>query len=133
MYELTLIKEIFATVIHPEGGFTDPRESRHVVFVCGSLMDPDFLKDVVGRAPAVCPAVAPEYGRGWGEADGKKMHFMRPESGGVLPGMAILGLDDAELARLEAFEQCPALRRRADLTIRIGDISVPAHTYLQKE
>lgn len=132
-YQVTLIRDIFATVIHAEGAPEDPRTSARVVFVCGSLMDPDIAAHVVGRRVAMAPALAVGFSRGYGDVDGKPMHFMRREPGAVLPGMALLGLTDEELGKLEKFEQCPAVRQRADLELRIGDAVIKAHTYLQKE
>ena len=133
MFEITSIKDIFAVVIHPEGGFADPRECDCAVFVCGALMSPDFTAGVIGRAPAVCPALAPGFARGYGMVDDKQIHFMRREPGGMLPGMAILGLSEDELEKLEAFEQCPAIRDKTELEIIVGDAKIHAITYLQKE
>lgn len=133
MYKITLIKDIFAVVIHPDGGFVDPRAGGVVVFVCGSLMIPDFVAWVVGRPPAVCPAMAPGFARGWGTVDDKQIHFMRREPGGMLPGMAILGLSPDELKKLEAFEQCPAIREKTGIEIIVGDAKISAVTYLQKQ
>jgi hypothetical protein len=132
MYQITLIKDVFSVVIHPDGGFADPRKSECVVFVCGALMNPDFTAGVIGRAAAVCPALAPGFARGYGEVGGKQIHFMRREPGGMLPGMAILGLTTDELKKLEAFEQCPNLRQKTGLEIIVGDAKIPAITYLQK-
>lgn len=131
-YQVTLIKDIYAVVIHPEGAPADPRRADTVVFVCGSLMDPDIVAHVVGRRIAMAPALAMGYSRGYEEVDGKQMHFMRRDPGAVLPGMALLGLGEQELARLEKFEQCPDVRERVDIELRIGDATVRARTYLQK-
>jgi hypothetical protein len=132
MYGVTLIKEIFSVVIHGEGKFIDPRNSESRVFVCGSLMDPAFTAGLVGHEIAMAPAVAEGFSRGWGEADDKKFHFLREDAGGMVPGMSLLGLSAADIAKLEEFEQAPAVRRRADIEIIIGDIRLPGHTYLKK-
>lgn len=133
MYDLTLVKEIFVVVIHPEGGFIDPRESERRVFVCGSLMDPGFVKGIIGRAPAVCPAVAEGFSRGWGESGGKPMHFLQRDPAGMVPGVAILGLSADELAGIEKFEQAPSVRKKVELILRIGDVELPGQTYLKKD
>ena len=133
MYEVTLIKEIFTTVAHVDGGFIDPRESESRVFVCGSLMDPEFVAGLLGHRIAMCPAVAVGYSRGWGESGGKKMHFLKPDDEGFVCGAALLGLDGGDIAKLEEFEQAPAVRRRAPLKLRIGDIELDGFTYLKNE
>jgi hypothetical protein len=132
-YQVTLIRDIFAVVLHPEGAPVDPRRADAVAFVCGSLMDPDIAAHVLGRRVAMAPALAAGFSRGYAEVEGKQMHFMRPEPGAVLPGMALLGVGEQELARLEKFEQCPEIRRQIELDLRIGDATVRARTYLQKD
>ncbi|HOX28197.1 MAG TPA: gamma-glutamylcyclotransferase [bacterium] len=133
MYEVTLIKEIFAVVIHCDGGFVDPRESERRVFVCGSLMDPEFAAKIVSRKVAVCPAVAVGYARAWREVDGVNHHFLVEERGGILPGMAILGLDERDIEKLKAFENAPKLRREVTMRIKIGDNEMDAITYIGNE
>ena len=133
MYGVTLIKEIFAVVIHGEGKFIDPRESGARVFVCGSLMDPAFVAGLLGHEVAMSPAVARGFSRGWGEAEGKKFHFLQEDPEGMVPGVALLGLSAADIAKLEEFEQVPAVRRRAELEIIIGDVRLSGHTYLKKQ
>jgi len=133
MFEATLIKEIFAVVFHPEGGFVDPRESAERVFVCGSLMDPAFLSGRIGRPAAMVPATARGHSRGWGEAGGKRFHFLRKDAEGTTQGMALLGLSDEEIRELEKFEQVPETRRRADIEMCVGDIVLPGITYLANE
>jgi len=131
MYSVTLIKDIFTTVTHPEDGFVDPRESKRRVFVCGSLMDPEFVAGLLGHKVATCPAVAPGYSRGWGTAGGKKMHFLQPDPDGYVCGVALLGLDSLDISKLEEFEQAPDVRRRAPLKLRIGDAELDGFTYLK--
>jgi hypothetical protein len=132
MYTITLLKDIFVPVLHPEDGFVDPRNSGPRVFVCGSLMDPEFTAGIVGRRIAMCPAVALDFSRAWGEADGKKMHFLRPDPGGMVIGVALLGLNAQELARLETFEQSPAVRAKTELILKIGDVTLSGITYIKK-
>ena len=102
------------------------------LFVCGALMDPGFVTDMLGHPVAGAFAVALDYARSYEEVDGDKVHFMKPEKGGVLPGMAWLDLSGADVGRFEVFEQVPRLRERVDLEIRVGDIVLPAFTYLKK-
>jgi hypothetical protein len=132
MYGVTLIKEIFAVVIHGEGRFIDPRESESRVFVCGSLMDPEFVAGMLGHEIAMSPAVAVGFIRGWGESDGKKFHFLQADGEGMVPGMALLGLSAADIVKLEKFEQVPGVRRRAEMEIVIGDVRLKGHTYLKR-
>jgi hypothetical protein len=133
MYAVTLIKEIFTIVIHPDGGFIDPRESENRIFVCGSLMDPEFVASLLGHGIAACPAVAAGFSRAWGESGGKKMHFLRRDAAGFVPGVALLGLSAADVAKLEVFEQAPAVRRGESLMLRIGDMELEGFTYLKND
>jgi hypothetical protein len=133
MYQVTLVKEIFVVVVHGEGGFVDPRESESRVFVCGSLMDPAFVAGMVGHEVAIAPAVAKGFIRSWGEADGKKFHFLRRGPEGMVPGVILLGLSEADILNIEEFEQAPRIRCREDITVVVGDITLPAHTYLKKD
>ncbi|MFC1888401.1 gamma-glutamylcyclotransferase [Thermodesulfobacteriota bacterium] len=102
------------------------------LFVCGALMDPGFVADLLGHPVAGAFAVALDYARGYEEVDGEKVHFMTPEKGGVLPGMVWLDLSDEDVRCFEAFEQVPRLRERVDLEVRVGDILLPAFTYMKK-
>ena len=133
MFEITLVKEIFAIVAHPPGGFVDPRECERRVFVCGSLMEPKFLANLLGHEAAMAPALARGHIRGWGETDGKKFHFLRADPGGTVHGVVLLGLSDADMEKLEQFERVPEVRRRADIEAAIGDVALPAVTYLAKD
>jgi hypothetical protein len=133
VYQVALIKEIFTIVIHGDERFVDPRESAARVFVCGSLMDPKFVAGMLGHEIAMAPAVATGFSRGWGEADGKKFHFLREDADGMVPGVILLGLSEADIAKIEEFEQAPRVRRRADIKVIVGDITLSAHTYLKKD
>jgi len=133
LYQVTLVKEIFTIVIHGEGRFADPMAGAVRVFVCGTLMDPAFVANMLGHKIAMAPAVARGFSRGWGEADGKKFHFLKHDPEGMTPGVILLGLDDADIAKLEQFEQVPHIRHREDITVVVGDVTLSAHTYLKND
>ncbi len=133
MYEVTLIKDIFAVVIHGEGKFIDPRESKERVFVCGSLMSPAFVAGLVGHEICMSPSVAEDFSRGWGESEGNQFHFLYRNPGGMTIGVILLGLSPEDITRLEEFEQAPNVRMRAELEVVCGDTRLPAHTYLKRD
>jgi len=133
LYKITLIKDIFSIVIKPEDGCSDPRESEERIFVCGSLMDPEFVAGIIGHPVSMAPAVVKGFSRGWGETGGKRFHFLQVDSEGIVQGMALLGLSNEDIARLEEFEQVPDVRMKMALAIHIGDIILDGHTYIKNE
>jgi len=131
---IDLIKEHFALIIRDETmPCRDYLSSENNIFVCGSLMNPAFVADLLGHPGAGAFAVALDYTRGYDEVEGEKAHFMMPEKGGVLPGMVWLDLSDEDIRRFEEFEQAPRLRKRVELEVMVGDLILPAFTYLKKD
>lgn len=134
MLVLDLVKEHFALVLrHESQPPGDYLAGGNNIFVCGSLMSPDFVAELLGHPAAGAFAVALDYTRGYEEVEGKKVHFMMPEEGGALPGMVWLDLSEEDVRRFEEFEQAPSLRKRVDLKVRVGDLLLPAFTYLKKD
>lgn len=131
--KVDLIKEHFALVVRdeslPPGDYFSGENN---IFVCGSLMNPEFIAEMLGRPAAGAFAVAMDYTRGYEETGGKKVHFMMPQAGSVLPGMVWLNLSAEDVRRFEEFEQAPELRKRVNLKVRVGDLFLSAFTYLKK-
>lgn len=139
MFEITLIKKTFTPVAHPRGAFIDPRESSSLIFICGSLMDPAFTATIIGRTPATCPALARGLARTSAEIGGKQIQFLTPSPGALTQGLALLGLTQPEIQKLDAFEQTPQLRRKINLDgasyekLLIGNIELNGNTYIKND
>ena len=133
MLILDLVREHFALILR-EASIQkhDFLAGVNNLFVCGSLMEPAFVASLLGHPAAGAFAVARGYRRVCEEVEGKVIQFMIPEAEGVLPGMVWLDLSDDDVGCFEKFEKAPELRERVDLTVLVGDLSLPAFTYLKK-
>ena len=131
---IDLIKEHYALVLRDENmPSRDYLSGKNNIYVCGQLMDPVFIAKMLGHPAAGAFAVALNYQRDFREVDGKQVHFMLPKQGAVLPGMVWLDLADQDVARFEEYEQVPSMRKRVQLEVMVGDLVMPAFTYLQKD
>lgn len=134
MLALDLIRENFALLLREESmEKRDYLSAKNNIFVCGSLMDPAFVSDLLGHPVAGAFAVAMDYTRAYVEDKGQKVHFMMPGKGDVLPGMVWLDLSDEDVKKFEDFEKAPELRERRDIKVKVGDLMLDAFTYLRKD
>ena len=111
MFRIRYENETFALWLEPEGTQVSLWNEKEPVFVCGKLMEPEFLSSIIGRAAAMAPAVALGCRRAWQDYQGKPYIFLMKSKGGFVPGMVLLGLSQEERAKLDQFEEIQTVRK----------------------
>ena len=135
MLKTTFFEEHFVWAAHSESdeiSLNDIAEGE-AVFVSGKLMDPDFVRDIVGRPVPFTSAVAREYTRSERGQGSNKMLLLEPSPGGFVLGVLLLKLAPSDVAILDKFEQVPDVRRKTTIDVVVGSLERTAVTYLLKE
>ena len=101
MYHIRYEDENYAVWLEPDDTQISLWAEREPIFVCGKLMEPAFLSGVIGREPAMAPAVALNCSRAWQDYKGKATRFLIKSEEGFVPGMALLGITDGERKKIE--------------------------------
>lgn len=97
------------------------------LFVYGTLMFPQIMMAVIGRAPACAAAVLPGYARY--SLRGACYPAIAPDASASTSGLLYLGLDPPALRRLDRFEG--AQYRRVAVQVRLAAEELRnAHTYV---
>jgi gamma-glutamylcyclotransferase (GGCT)/AIG2-like uncharacterized protein YtfP len=97
------------------------------LFVYGTLMEPQVMTAVAGRAPDPLPARLRGHARY--AVIGASYPGMVPQPNGEVAGILYRGLNPPELRRLDEFEGALYWRRRVQVETALGG-QVPAFTYL---
>jgi Gamma-glutamyl cyclotransferase, AIG2-like len=84
------------------------------LFIYGSLLDPEHRARIIGRPIEVIPATLRGYDRGK-----RRYWFIRRSPGAVTPGALLNGLDAADLATLDAYEEVPELYTRERVIVSV--------------
>ena len=104
------------------------------VFVCGALQDPARMSALLGLEPPFAPAAATGYRRAVERIDGKDIPLMvsdHEDPGNVLTGIVWLDLSTASLEKIESLELDGGFRKRITIEARIGELKLPAYTYVR--
>jgi hypothetical protein len=135
MLKTTFFEKHFVWVAHADTDeiSLDDVTRGEAVFVSGKLMDPDFVRGIVGRTVPFTSAAAKNFARGERGRGSNRMLLLEPSSGGFVLGVLLLKLTPSDLEALDKFEQVPDVRRRAPIEVVIGSLERTATTYLLKE
>jgi len=132
MYKICYEDETFAVWLAPEGTEVSLWDEKEAVFVCGKLMEPTFIASVIGRQPAMAPAVALNCTRQWQDHDGKPYIFLMKADDGFVAGMALLGITAEERTKLDVFEEIESVRKVAPVTLRIGEREITGISFFKR-
>jgi hypothetical protein len=135
LLKTTFFQEFFVWVAHPSNVNVGIRDVTHGdgIFVCGKLMDPEFIREITGRYIPFTAAVARNYARGERGRGPKKTLLLEPAAGKIVLGALLLKLEQADKEALERFEQVPDVRRKVSICITAGALARPATTFLLNE
>ena len=120
---------------------SDPTASEKVfsgadnVFVCGALQNPVEMSMLLNLEPPFAPAVATGYRRSVEHVDGEDVPFMVSDASDpriVLTGVVWLDLARESLERIASLELGGGFRERISIEVRIGELTLTAHTYVKK-
>jgi len=135
MFKITFFPDKFAWIAHrPETGVAlEDLTGGDAVFVSGKLMDPEFIRGLLGRYVPFTAAVARDFSRGERGRGKDKVLLLRPEPGGMVLGTLLLKLGPADQDALDRFEKVPEMRTRAPIRVTVGTCERTATTFLLKE
>lgn len=131
----TFIEDLFLWVAHP----LDVKITRHDVtrgegiFVCGKLMDPEFIRKVTGCYIPFTGAVARNYQRGERGRGRNRTLLLEPGAGKIVVGVLLLKLSQTDMDALERFEKVPDVRRKVMIRVTAGALDRMATTFLLNE
>jgi len=132
VYSIRYEDETFALWLEPEDTRVSPWAEKEPIFVCGKLMEPRFISVIIGREPAMAPAVALNCRRAWQDYEGKPYIFLMKSEGEFVPGMALLGISEQERKKLDEFEEITSVRRVASVTLRIGERDISGISFFKR-
>ena len=132
MYKICYEDDTFAVWLEPEGTEISLWDQKDVIFVCGKLMEPSFIADIIGREPAMAPVVALNCARRWMDHNGKPYIFLTKGGDGFVPGMALLGITADERKKLDQFEEIESVRDVETLTLRIGEREITGISFFKR-
>lgn len=106
----------------------EPFADANLTFAWGFLMDPRFIRKLLGHKAAFAPAVL----KGWKRsAEGDSFRLGKRE-GGVVTGVVLIGLSEKDIVKLDAFERTPDVMIKRRVKVLIGDRKAGAFIYLNK-
>jgi hypothetical protein len=136
MLKTTFFEQDFLWAVHPKGVRISSNDITHGdgIFVCGLLMDPEFIRKITGHYVPFTAAVARNYARGERGRGKNKVLLLEPRAGGIVLGTLLLKLTEADKAALEKFERVPeGIRRKAPIRVTVGAYERTATTFLLNE
>ena len=129
MFQTTFFKEDLAMIIHEE----DTRATRALLedpraaFVWGELMDPHFIHNLLGNFLPFAPC----WLEGFRRVRTETFFDLEKAAGESVQGVAILGMSDEDMAKLDEFEKEGDLMRRTEGRVHIGHFSRSASIYVK--
>jgi hypothetical protein len=132
MYRIKYEGETFAVWLEPEGVSVSLWGEKEPIFVCGRLMEPEFLSSIIGKQAAMAPAVAIDCSRAWENYEGKPYIFLKKSKGGFVPGMVLLGLTAQEREKLNRFEEIDRVRKLDSVSLRIGERKMDGISFFKR-
>uniref|UniRef100_A0ACD5ZCH8 Uncharacterized protein n=1 Tax=Avena sativa TaxID=4498 RepID=A0ACD5ZCH8_AVESA len=100
----------------------------HSVFVYGSLMADEVVSAILNRVPASSPALLTDHHRF--SVKGRVYPAILPVESKKVAGRVIMGISDAELVVLDAFEDYEYVRRRVQISLADTAETMLADTYI---
>ncbi|MEW5944997.1 MAG: gamma-glutamylcyclotransferase family protein [bacterium] len=131
MFRVKWNEKTLAMLAVPKGSRTpkDLAGDANLTFVWGLLMDPDFIKKLLGHRVAFAPATLKGCAR---SAEGKGFS-LRKKPGGIVNGVVLVGLSREDVFRLNEFEEAPTVMARRRTDVYVGDEKVKAFIYLKRK
>jgi len=132
VYNIRYEDETFAVWLEPDNTLVSLWTEKEPIFVCGKLMEPSFISSIIGREPAMAPAVALNCRRAWQDYKGKPYIFLIKSEEVFVPGMALLGITDQERKKLDEFEEIETVRKVESVNIRIGEREIEGISFFKR-
>ena len=132
MFAHVWVEETCGWIMAPPERIPGPEALRtaELTFVWGFLMDPEFIRGLVGRVIPFAPALIRGYRRETFLKDGKRGFRLIPQPEGVVMGVALVGPTQEEVAALDRFERVPEVMVKQRIEVTVGDLKREAGIYL---
>jgi hypothetical protein len=109
---------------------TDMLFEKELLFVWDSLLDPQQVKQALGRRLPFTPGMIEGY-----ECSGKNLrsewtYSLAPNPDAITTGVVLIGLDQKDFVVLDQFQQAPIFRVRTKVRCRIGNIERIVSVYV---
>jgi hypothetical protein len=130
MFRVTWFEEYLLSVVHPESR----RVTRNILndakatFVWGKLMNPHFIRKLLGHALPFCPAEIQGYAR----VPSGNFYALKRKKGEVTQGVVLLGLSTKDRNELDEYEQIPHVMERRRITACMGTLKRRTFFYIKK-
>ena len=130
MFRVAWFEEYLLDVVHPEGRRVTKQilEDPRATFVWGKLMDPHFIKKLLGRPLPFCPAEIEGYAR----IPSGDFFALRKRKGATTQGVVLLGLSEKDVMGLNEYEQVPHVMERRRLMVKMGNLRRQTFFYIKR-
>lgn len=130
MFDTTFFRDDLAMVVHPKeiNVTKNLLDDPNATFVWGELMNPHFIKELLGH---FAPYAIAEL-RGYERRRTKTFFNAVPKTGACIQGVVLLGLTKTDIDKLNEFEKIGVVMRRATGPVSIGHYKRRAAMYLKR-
>ena len=131
MFQSTFFRDELITVIHPAKRKVTKKilDGANATFVWGELMDPHFIRNLLGEAKPFASA----HVRGMVRRPTRKFFNVTRNESGVVPGVVLLGLTSSDIKKLNEFERVGEVMERHQTQVVMGQRIRTAYIYLKKK
>ena len=133
MFDHVWAEEPLSFIIAPQDNIPSPDvlQNAELYFVWGYLMNPRFIKKLLGHAIPFAPAMLKGYRREAFLNDGKRDFNLIPTEKGVVLGVVLISPSEEDIAKLDTFEQVPRVMVKRRVEVMTGDLVREANTYMR--
>jgi hypothetical protein len=133
MFDHVWAEEPLSFIIAPQDNIPSPDvlKNAELYFAWGYLMNPRFIKKLLGHAIPFAPAVLKGYRREEFLNNGKRDFNLIPTENGVVLGVVLIAPSEEDIAKLDTFEQVPKVMVKRRVEVMTGDLVREASTYMR--
>jgi len=130
MFRLTWFEEYLLDLVHPERRRMTRRilEDPKATFVWGKLMNPHFIRKLLGHSLPFCPAEIQGYAR----VPSGDFYALKKKKGATTQGVVLLGLSERDVAGLNEYEKVPDVMERRRIRVSMGTLKRRTYFYIKK-
>ncbi len=134
MFDHVWAEKPLSFIIAPQDNIPSPDvlQNAELYFGWGYLMNPRFIKKLLGHAIPFAPAVLKGYRREeFLNKDGKRDFNLIPDEKGVVMGVVLIAPSEEDIEKLDTFEKVPKVMVKRKIEVMTGDLVREANTYMR--
>lgn len=132
MFDVKWNKKYFATTILSSKEKVNIEKDKNATFVWGYLMDPYFIKKLLGKEKPFTPAVLKGFRREWKYSGKNKTPVLIKDKNEIVQGVVLLNLSKEDVQKLDEFEKIPEVMVKKRIWIYIGDLKREVYIYFKR-